>query len=95
MWRFWASKGPLVPALGASKAPPPTPRQRHWVGQALAAGLREIEVGACVASKHLPAWANTADVLADARTLGHDNDLPLSGVRVIDCTHRARRRPAA
>jgi len=47
----------------------PTARKLEWVGDAYAAGLREIEVGSFVPARLLPQLADTADVLAYAKTL--------------------------
>ena len=47
----------------------PTERKKEWVRMAHAAGQREIEVGSFVPPKLLPQLADTADVLAYAKTL--------------------------
>jgi len=47
----------------------PTARKRDWVRDAHAAGLREIEVGSFVPARLLPQLADTADVLAYAKSL--------------------------
>jgi hydroxymethylglutaryl-CoA lyase len=47
----------------------PTERKREWIRDAHAAGLREIEVGSFVPPHLLPQLADTADVVAYARTL--------------------------
>jgi len=47
----------------------PTEIKRHWIAQAYAAGLREIEVGSFVPARLLPQLADTADLLAYAKTL--------------------------
>ena len=47
----------------------PTPRKLEWVRDAYAAGQREIEVGSFVPARLLPQLADTAEVLAYAKTL--------------------------
>jgi hydroxymethylglutaryl-CoA lyase len=47
----------------------PTARKCEWIRDAVAAGQREIEVGSFVPPKLLPQMADTADVLAYAKTL--------------------------
>lgn len=47
----------------------PTERKREWIRAAVAAGQREIEVGSFVPAKLLPQLADTAELLAYARTL--------------------------
>lgn len=47
----------------------PTERKREWLAAAHAAGQREIEVGSFVPPKLLPQLADTAEVLAFAKTL--------------------------
>ncbi|MGE0099396.1 MAG: hydroxymethylglutaryl-CoA lyase [Hydrogenophaga sp.] len=47
----------------------PTERKREWIRDAFAAGQREIEVGSFVPARLLPQLADTADVLAFAKTL--------------------------
>ena len=47
----------------------PTERKLEWVRDAHAAGLREIEVGSFVPSRLLPQMADTAEVLAYAKSL--------------------------
>jgi hydroxymethylglutaryl-CoA lyase len=46
-----------------------TDHKRQWVAQAHAAGQREIEVGSFVPPRLLPQMADTAEVLAYAKTL--------------------------
>ncbi len=46
-----------------------TERKRQWVHEAHAAGQREIEVGSFVPARLLPQLADTAEVLAYAKTL--------------------------
>ena len=46
-----------------------TERKREWIAAAHAAGQREIEVGSFVPPKLLPQLADTAEVLAFAKTL--------------------------
>ncbi len=46
-----------------------TERKLDWIEAAHAAGQREIEVGSFVPARHLPQMADTARVLAHARTL--------------------------
>ena len=47
----------------------PTERKREWIGDAYAAGQREIEVGSFVPARLLPQLADTADLVAYAKTL--------------------------
>ena len=47
----------------------PTERKLEWVSDAYAAGQREIEVGSFVPARLLPQLADTAEVLAYAKTL--------------------------
>ncbi|HEY4137338.1 MAG TPA: hydroxymethylglutaryl-CoA lyase [Casimicrobiaceae bacterium] len=47
----------------------PTARKIEWIRDAHAAGLREIEVGSFVPARLLPQLADTAEVLAFAKTL--------------------------
>lgn len=47
----------------------PTQRKCEWITKAYAAGQREIEVGSFVPPKLLPQMADTAEVLAYAKTL--------------------------
>ena len=47
----------------------PTARKLEWVRDAYAAGQREIEVGSFVPARLLPQLADTAEVLAYAKTL--------------------------
>jgi len=47
----------------------PTARKLAWIRDAHAAGLREIEVGSFVPARLLPQLADTAEVLAHARSL--------------------------
>jgi len=47
----------------------PTARKLEWVRDAYAAGTREIEVGSFVPARLLPQLADTAEVLAYAKTL--------------------------
>jgi hydroxymethylglutaryl-CoA lyase len=49
----------------------PTARKIEWVRDAFAAGQREIEVGSFVPPKLLPQLADTAEVLAYAKSLPH------------------------
>ena len=46
-----------------------TERKREWIRDAVAAGQREIEVGSFVPPKLLPQMADTAEVLAYAKTV--------------------------
>jgi hydroxymethylglutaryl-CoA lyase len=46
-----------------------TERKREWIADALAAGQREIEVGSFVPARLLPQLADTAELLAYAKTL--------------------------
>src|SRR5690606_24843968 len=47
----------------------PTERKRVWIAAAHAAGMREIEVGSFVPARLLPQLADTAELVAYARTL--------------------------
>ncbi|HGL4259209.1 hydroxymethylglutaryl-CoA lyase [Burkholderia dolosa] len=47
----------------------PTERKIEWIRDAYAAGLREIEVGSFVPSRLLPQLADTAELVAFAKTL--------------------------
>ena len=47
----------------------PTERKKEWVRDAYAAGQREIEAGSFVPARLLPQLADTAEVLAYAKTL--------------------------
>jgi hydroxymethylglutaryl-CoA lyase len=47
----------------------PTAAKRAWISALHAAGLREIEVGSFVPAKLLPQLADTAELVAHARTL--------------------------
>lgn len=47
----------------------PTAHKQAWLRGAHAAGLREIEVGSFVPAKYLPQLADTAELVAFARTL--------------------------
>ncbi len=47
----------------------PTARKREWLAAAHAAGQREIEVGSFVPARLLPQLADTAELLAYAKTL--------------------------
>src|SRR6187200_3103001 len=47
----------------------PTERKREWIRDACAAGQREIEVGSFVPARLLPQLADTAELVAFARTL--------------------------
>src|SRR5215217_7875769 len=47
----------------------PTERKKEWVRDAYAAGQREIEVGSFVPPRLMPQLADTAEVLAYAKSL--------------------------
>lgn len=47
----------------------PTEHKREWIAGAYRAGMREIEVGSFVPARLLPQLADTAEVLAFAKTL--------------------------
>jgi hydroxymethylglutaryl-CoA lyase len=47
----------------------PTAAKKAWIGALAAAGVREIEVGSFVPPKLIPAMADTAEVVAYAKTL--------------------------
>jgi hydroxymethylglutaryl-CoA lyase len=49
----------------------PTEAKKAWIAALAAAGLREIEVGSFVPPKLIPAMADTAEVVAFARTLAN------------------------
>jgi hydroxymethylglutaryl-CoA lyase len=46
----------------------PTERKREWIADAVAAGIREIEVGSFVPAHLLPQLADTAELVAFAKT---------------------------
>jgi len=45
-----------------------TEAKKRWIGALAAAGLKEIEVGSFVPAKLIPAMADTAEIVAHART---------------------------
>ena len=47
----------------------PTARKLEWIAEAHAAGQREIEVGSFVPARLLPQLADTAELVAYAKTL--------------------------
>src|SRR5258706_8189481 len=47
----------------------PTPQKLEWIREAYAVGMREIEVGSFVPARLLPQLADTAELLAYAKTL--------------------------
>ncbi|SDC83392.1 hydroxymethylglutaryl-CoA lyase [Sphingomonas sp. YR710] len=47
----------------------PLAAKKAWIAAEAAAGVREIEVGSFVPAKHLPQLADTAEVVAFARTI--------------------------
>ena len=47
----------------------PTAHKLEWIGAAYAAGQREIEVGSFVPARLLPQLADTADLVAHAKTM--------------------------
>ncbi len=47
----------------------PTEAKKRWIGALAAAGIDEIEVGSFVPAKVIPAMADTAELVAFARTL--------------------------
>jgi len=47
----------------------PTPAKKAWIDAAADAGLREIEVGSFVPARLLPQLADTAEIVAYARTI--------------------------
>lgn len=53
----------------------PTAAKKRWIDALAAAGLREIEVGSFVPPRLIPAMADTAEIVAHARTL--------TGVKVV------------
>jgi hydroxymethylglutaryl-CoA lyase len=59
----------LRDGLQSIKTVLPTERKREWIRDAVAAGQREIEVGSFVPHRLLPQMADTAEVLAYAKTL--------------------------
>ena len=65
----------------------PTAHKKAWIAAAHAAGQREIEVGSFVPARLLPQLADTAELVAFARTL--------PGLSVCWCrTCAARRTPS-
>jgi hydroxymethylglutaryl-CoA lyase len=59
----------LRDGLQSIATPLPTARKMEWIDAAYAAGQREIEVGSFVPARLLPQLADTAEVLAHAKTL--------------------------
>ncbi|RQS52122.1 hydroxymethylglutaryl-CoA lyase [Burkholderia sp. Bp8984] len=59
----------LRDGLQSIKTVLPTERKLEWIGDAYAAGQREIEVGSFVPARLLPQLADTADLVAYAKTL--------------------------
>ncbi|HWA36725.1 MAG TPA: hydroxymethylglutaryl-CoA lyase [Burkholderiales bacterium] len=55
--------------LQNAKALMPTQAKKDWIRALAAAGLREIEVGSFVPPKLIPAMADTAEIVAFARTI--------------------------
>ena len=55
--------------LQNAKALMPTEAKKAWIKALAAAGLREIEVGSFVPPKLIPAMADTAEIVAFARTI--------------------------
>ncbi|MGH8746832.1 MAG: hydroxymethylglutaryl-CoA lyase, partial [Burkholderiales bacterium] len=47
----------------------PTEAKKRWIDALVAAGLEEIEVGSFVPPRLIPAMADTAEIVAHARTL--------------------------
>jgi hydroxymethylglutaryl-CoA lyase len=47
----------------------PTEAKKSWISALAAAGLREIEVGSFVPAKVIPAMADTAEIVAHAKTI--------------------------
>ena len=59
----------LRDGLQSLARPLPTAQKIEWIADAYAAGLREIEVGSFVPAKLLPQLADTAELVAFAKTL--------------------------
>jgi hydroxymethylglutaryl-CoA lyase len=59
----------LRDGLQSIKTVLPTEHKLEWIGDAYAAGQREIEVGSFVPARLLPQLADTADLVAYAKTL--------------------------
>jgi hydroxymethylglutaryl-CoA lyase len=55
--------------LQSIKAIMPTETKKRWIAAEAAAGVREIEVGSFVPAKVLPQLADTAEIVAFARTI--------------------------
>ena len=66
----------------------PTEQKKAWLRGAHAAGQREIEVGSFVPAKYLPQLADTAELVAFARTL------PACSCRCLCPTCAGPRRPS-
>jgi hydroxymethylglutaryl-CoA lyase len=68
-------RAPLSFAKSAARRPAkhreilPTEQKKEWIRDAFAAGQREIEVGSFVPARLLPQLADTAELLAYAKTL--------------------------
>ena len=60
----------------------PTAQKVAWIRAAYAAGLREIEVGSFVPARLLPQLADTAELVAVAKTLPGLHVLVLDGVTI-------------
>jgi hydroxymethylglutaryl-CoA lyase len=67
--RILVSEVGLRDGLQSIRTIMPTAAKKTWVKAEAAAGVREIEVGSFVPAKLLPQLADTADVVAYARTL--------------------------
>ena len=77
----------------------PTAQKMEWIRAAYAAGLREIEVGSFVPARLLPQLADTAELVAIAKTLPGPARLGAGAQpawrRSGDCQRRARHGAAA
>ena len=74
----------------------PTARKQEWIRDAYAAGQREIEVGSFVPARLLPQLADTAEVLAYAKTLpGLFASVLVPNLKGARARDRRRRRPDA
>ena len=74
----------------------PTERKLEWIRAAHAAGQREIEVGSFVPARLLPQLADTAELVAYAKTLpGLVVSVLVPNLKGAERAHRSRRRPDA
>ena len=74
----------------------PTERKLEWIRDAYAAGQREIEVGSFVPAQLLPQLADTAELVAYAKTLpGLFVSVLVPNLKGARARDRGRRRPVA